>query len=1306
MLNGTGIKIFSGTSHPELAEIIARRIGLPLSKAEITRSGIGETSVRIAESVRENDVYIITTGCGAVNTSLMELCIMIHACKIASAKRITAVIPLFPYARQDKKDKSRAPITAKLVANMIQRAGCDHVITMDLHASQIQGFFDVPLYAEPSAILYIRTHFNLKDVVIVSPDAGGAKRATTIADRLGVDFALFHKERKKANEVSRMVLVGHVKGKVGILVDDMADTCGTLCLAAQHLSEAGVSKVYGFVTHGILSGNALKSIEASALEKLIVTNTLPQRENQRVCNKIEVIDIGVVLGEAGRGIRELGVEAVRESELSEILISSSSARVVSYSVLHVLLSFPLANASRIMYQSPVNLQNSNPPPPHRPPKHSLPKHPVTVLGIPSVSIQNNRLVWGNAQSSSNRSYTPLKVLGDGAFGTVWLCDWHGTLPPNTPLPLMQSPSRRPEWAGKRLVAVKRMKRKWEGGWEQCWSECQKNKELESLRNITPHANIIALYDYFILPDTQELHLVFESMEGNLFQLIRTRKGISKLAGGLVSTIFYQIVSGLLHMHSSGYFHRDMKPENILVTTIGLYDYTSVSPIKSPNDSLENDVVTVIKLADFGLAREIKSKPPYTDYVSTRWYRAPEILMLSKDYTSAVDMWALGTIMAELVNLVPLFPGADHLDQITKICEILGNPSNEYGTDELSLPVGGGSWPKGIKMAKAVGYEYPKFQPKNFYNLFAEAVPISLINCIRGLLRYDSDKRLSSKKCLEHSYLAETMTPENMPPELWSKLSSWPNTILPFSISSSTSHRTAFYPQGATNGIAHGNKQGLSIWTNTNGNGQNGDYPMDISPQMETPAENYANGHTANIIGSPLAQEYPSRPHVSPDTVHNGVNGHQAMPPQASKLGRLGTLTFGKKHSKWGLMFGGDKSHHNPLPPVDEMSALTSSLPPLKRPQTSSTDHKSVHDSPPGNMPTRNSEDIKKLNKKEAERLQREAEKERRKLVEKMHREQARAVMQKRSQMVAKTFSNDIEWLGGMGPRQNHTEKSKQAASGPIRQPHGTTGKTISSTTVNAASGRFAPQSDDHTLIPVDRDSRPMNERVAKARRRDFDDDHSMSSSDIHSLRRLSSVSHSTVDSDPGPSRARNRPSLYGMNRMASMNSLRTSFDDFPTSARTSTSFSLDGQLAHDFRIQASVNSTRLETLSPPPMHGLSLSPSVSPTVSPHSPWLPMQPPTECLYPNREKSSTVTLHGNEQLHPASLYGRSPNTGDIPKSSKSAINPIFKVPPLCPLSVDQIPSSPNALPPFSEFEAVAAGDYSPVSPMTFSLPSPKR
>lgn len=309
MLAGSGIKIFSGTSHPELAEIVARRIGLPVSKAEIGQRGVGgETTVRITESVRDDDVYIVNTGCGAVNTALMELCIMIHACKIASAKRITAVIPLFPYARQDKKDKSRAPITAKLVANMLQTSGCDHVITMDLHASQIQGFFDVPvdnLYAEPSVILYIRTHFNLDDIVIVSPDAGGAKRATSVADRLGVDFALFHKERKKANEVSRMVLVGRVhskdgKGKTAILIDDMADTCGTLIMAAAHLAEAGAHTVCAIVTHGVLSGNALPALMDSKLEKLIVTNTLPQAANQAACPKIDVINIGVVLGEVIR----------------------------------------------------------------------------------------------------------------------------------------------------------------------------------------------------------------------------------------------------------------------------------------------------------------------------------------------------------------------------------------------------------------------------------------------------------------------------------------------------------------------------------------------------------------------------------------------------------------------------------------------------------------------------------------------------------------------------------------------------------------------------------------------------------------------------------------------------------------------------------------------------------------------------------------------------------------------------------------------------------------------------------------------
>ncbi|MEE6509470.1 hypothetical protein FKM82_026308 [Ascaphus truei] len=230
------IKIFSGSSHQDLSQKIAERLGLELGKVVTKKFSNQETCVEIGESVRGEDVYIVQSGCGEINDNLMELLIMINACKIASACRVSAVIPCFPYARQDKKDKSRAPISAKLVANMLSVAGADHIITMDLHASQIQGFFDIPvdnLYAEPAVMKWIRENIaEWKTCTIVSPDAGGAKRVTSIADRLNVDFALIHKERKKANEVDRMVLVGDVKEKVAILVDDMADTCGTICHAA------------------------------------------------------------------------------------------------------------------------------------------------------------------------------------------------------------------------------------------------------------------------------------------------------------------------------------------------------------------------------------------------------------------------------------------------------------------------------------------------------------------------------------------------------------------------------------------------------------------------------------------------------------------------------------------------------------------------------------------------------------------------------------------------------------------------------------------------------------------------------------------------------------------------------------------------------------------------------------------------------------------------------------------------------------------------------------------------------------------
>jgi len=298
------IKVFSGNSHQDLAQKICDRLGINQANVKTQKFANGETNVEIGESVRGEDVYIIQSGCGEVNDNLMELLIMINACKIASAERVTAVIPVYPYSRQDKKDKSRAPISAKLVANMLSVAGADHIITMDLHASQIQGFFDIPvdnLYAEPAVTKWIKENIpEWKTSIVVSPDAGGAKRVTSIADRLNIDFALIHKERKKANEVASMVLVGDAKGKVAILVDDMADTCGTIVQAAEKLLEDGATKIYAILTHGIFSGEALSRLNGSNFEAVVVTNTIPQDKNMMECSKIQVIDVSMMFAEAVR----------------------------------------------------------------------------------------------------------------------------------------------------------------------------------------------------------------------------------------------------------------------------------------------------------------------------------------------------------------------------------------------------------------------------------------------------------------------------------------------------------------------------------------------------------------------------------------------------------------------------------------------------------------------------------------------------------------------------------------------------------------------------------------------------------------------------------------------------------------------------------------------------------------------------------------------------------------------------------------------------------------------------------------------
>jgi len=297
------LKLFTGNANPELAESIAAVLGIQVGKATVGKFSNGETSVWIEESVRDCDAFILQPTCNPnVNDNLMELLIMCDAMKRASARRITAVIPCFGYARQDKKDKSRAPITGKLIANLIETAGVDRIITLDLHASQIQGFFDIPvdnLFAEPLIVRYIKRQI-IGDIVIVSPDAGGVKRAKGIADLLGLDLAIIHKERKKINEVEGMILVGNVQDKVCVLVDDMADTCGTMALAAITLMENGAREIYACVSHGVLSGKALERIINSPIKTIVVTNSIPQSKNLSLCDKLHVIDISPMLAEAIR----------------------------------------------------------------------------------------------------------------------------------------------------------------------------------------------------------------------------------------------------------------------------------------------------------------------------------------------------------------------------------------------------------------------------------------------------------------------------------------------------------------------------------------------------------------------------------------------------------------------------------------------------------------------------------------------------------------------------------------------------------------------------------------------------------------------------------------------------------------------------------------------------------------------------------------------------------------------------------------------------------------------------------------------
>ena len=308
--HGKEIKVFAGNSNPELAEHICSELYRTLGKADVAQFADGECSVSVFEPVRGKDVFIVQSTCNHVNDNLMELLIMIDAMRRASAGRITAVIPYFGYARQDRKAKSRDPISAKLVANLITTAGADRVLTMDLHAAQIQGFFDIPVDNLLGSHLFVKHFVNMfgkgnEDVMVVSPDVGSTARVRAFSMKLGVNMAIVDKRREKANQSEVMNIIGNVEGKTCILLDDIVDTAGSLCGAAKAISEiGGAKKVYACATHGVLSGPAIERIENSCIEELLLLDTIPYPTDKTACSKIKYISTAPVFAEAIRRIYE------------------------------------------------------------------------------------------------------------------------------------------------------------------------------------------------------------------------------------------------------------------------------------------------------------------------------------------------------------------------------------------------------------------------------------------------------------------------------------------------------------------------------------------------------------------------------------------------------------------------------------------------------------------------------------------------------------------------------------------------------------------------------------------------------------------------------------------------------------------------------------------------------------------------------------------------------------------------------------------------------------------------------------------
>ncbi|MEE4297369.1 MAG: ribose-phosphate diphosphokinase [Wenzhouxiangella sp.] len=307
-MSDTSLMVFSGNANPALAAAIARSLGVPLGRANVGKFSDGETMVEIMENVRGRDVYVIQSTCSPAAENFMELLVMIDALSRASAWRLTAVLPYFGYARQDRRPRSsRVPITAKVAARMIGTVGTDRVVTVDLHADQIQGFFDIPVdnvYASPLTLADIWKQYSAEEIIVVSPDVGGVVRARAIAKRLDADLAIIDKRRPRANEATVMNLIGDVEGKVCVLVDDMIDTAGTLCAAAAALKDAGALKVVAYCVHPVLSGNAIQNISSSRLDEIVVTDTIPLSQMALDCGRIRQLSVAQMLAETIRRMSE------------------------------------------------------------------------------------------------------------------------------------------------------------------------------------------------------------------------------------------------------------------------------------------------------------------------------------------------------------------------------------------------------------------------------------------------------------------------------------------------------------------------------------------------------------------------------------------------------------------------------------------------------------------------------------------------------------------------------------------------------------------------------------------------------------------------------------------------------------------------------------------------------------------------------------------------------------------------------------------------------------------------------------------